>query len=87
MMRTSFQPRVCALAGHDVRARAACREGARLIQIPADDAYVVPAEGLCLGGGANQTAHLVAALEQRSNEVGTDEPRSAGDERLHSVLS
>ena len=32
-------------------------------------------------------AHLVAAREQRSNEVRADEARAAGDENLHLGLS
>src|SRR5207244_13065541 len=63
------------------------RERCGVVQVSADHAHVAPSMRLRLRRVADQTGHLVAPCPQGLHAMRTDEPRPAGDERLHRDLS
>ena len=69
-------------------ARTALAQRPGVVQVAPHQLHgAAPAQGARFRGIPHQAADLVAPLEQRSNQVGADEPRPARDEGLHSDLS
>ena len=71
----------------DVRAGAPFYKRGPSGEIARDHANTLPPEGAGPVGRPHETGNLVAARPERCDEMGAYEPRPAGHERLHNVLS